>query len=237
MFKSFKHFVRGLVPVKLRNFLSQQEGDQYSTKVYSQEGEDILLKRIFDHSPPGFYVDIGAHHPYRFSNTKLLYDLGWKGINIEPNPDVADLFKATRPRDLNLSLGVSATNSTISYYRFSHPALNTFSKEVMESKKQNLVDSLQIKTQRLEEILDEHLSSGQKIDLMTLDTEGLDMEILGSNNWSKYRPKYLIVEVAPGTVEDLLNDPMHLFLKDKGYSCYSKLSRSALYVDNDAAIS
>lgn len=235
--KSIKQTARNLVPRLLRNFLAHQEGDQYITKVYSQEGEDILLKRIFDHSPPGFYVDIGAHHPYRFSNTKLLYDLGWKGINIEPNPDVVDQFNEARPRDLNLSLGVSAENGMLNYYRFSHPALNTFSKEVMESMKQHLVDTLKIKTQRLEEILDKHLSDKQKIDLITVDAEGLDLEILSSNNWSKYRPEYLFVEVNAGTVEELLSDPMHLFLKDKGYCCYSKLSRSALYVNEDSLTS
>ena len=50
---------------------------------FSQEGEDLLIDRMFDGQSVGFYVDVGAHHPTRFSNTYLLYLRGWRGINID----------------------------------------------------------------------------------------------------------------------------------------------------------
>lgn len=59
---------------------------------YSQEGEDVILARMFEHQSPGFYVDIGAHHPRRFSNTRLLAEKGWTGINVDPLPGVMKLF-------------------------------------------------------------------------------------------------------------------------------------------------
>ena len=61
-------------------------------KTYSQEGEDIILKRYFENRKNGFYVVIGAHHPYRYSNTALLREMGWSGINIEPSPDLIEKF-------------------------------------------------------------------------------------------------------------------------------------------------
>jgi len=59
-----------------------------SLKSYSQEGEDLILLRIFEKKRIGFYVDVGSHHPFRFSNTYLFYRLGWRGINIDANQEV-----------------------------------------------------------------------------------------------------------------------------------------------------
>jgi hypothetical protein len=55
------------------------------TNSYAQFREDTILDRFFKKST-GFYIDIGANHPDRFSNTKKFYKKGWSGINIEPNP-------------------------------------------------------------------------------------------------------------------------------------------------------
>ena len=58
----------------------------FSVRSYSQEGEDMILRRIFGDKRLGFYVDVGAHDPRRFSNTYYFYKRGWRGINIEPRP-------------------------------------------------------------------------------------------------------------------------------------------------------
>ena len=53
----------------------------------------FFLYRIFEECKSGFYVDIGAHHPKRFSNTYFFYKRGWSGITVEPNSDAIKLFK------------------------------------------------------------------------------------------------------------------------------------------------
>ena len=78
--------------IEIRNKLF----DGFALKSYSQEGEDMVLSRIFSDKNKGFYVDVGAHHPIRFSNTYKFYKLGWHGINIEPNPDSFNLFTMYR---------------------------------------------------------------------------------------------------------------------------------------------
>lgn len=231
MWTNIKSLIRKIVPQKAADFLAYKPGDENASKTYSQEGEDILLYRIFYHEKPGFYVDIGAHHPFRFSNTKILYDFGWHGINIEPNPDVAGLFSKWRPRDINLSMGVSPEKSQIEYFRFDQPALNSFSEEVKNRLLPRLKDTMLIETLPLSDILKKNLEPGQMIDFMNVDAEGMDMEILQSNDWEKYRPRSIMVEVQFSIIEDLIESEMHLFLTEKGYSCYSKLSRSAFYVD------
>jgi hypothetical protein len=73
---------------------------------YSQNGEDIILQSLFPREHTGFYVDVGAHHPYRISNTYLLHQQGWSGINIDPNPETIAFFNRARPKDININIGV-----------------------------------------------------------------------------------------------------------------------------------
>ena len=69
---------------------------------YSQDGEDKLLVEYFNFKKEGFFIDIGCHHPKRFSNTYLLHKRGWSGINIDANPWTIFLFNIFRGKDINL---------------------------------------------------------------------------------------------------------------------------------------
>jgi hypothetical protein len=98
MRKSIKTFI----PDPIKGIIRQVKSaflDGYATKSYSQEGEDMILNRIFEGKCQGFYVDIGAHHPRRFSNTYFFYKHGWTGINVEPNPDVVRIFTPFPPEN------------------------------------------------------------------------------------------------------------------------------------------
>ena len=74
---------------------------------YSQNGEDVILKRIFGDKKTGFYIDIGASHPEFLSVTKHFYDQGWSGLNVDPIKKTIDCFTKDRPRDLNLTLAIA----------------------------------------------------------------------------------------------------------------------------------
>ena len=74
---------------------------------YSQEGEDIILRHIFGDQTKGFYVDVGAHHPKRFSNTCYFYDRRWQGINLDTLPGSMWFLQKLRPRDKNLEIAIS----------------------------------------------------------------------------------------------------------------------------------
>ena len=96
-----KIYQRYLKPLQINYFESS------GTRIYSQEGEDILIERMIGKKKKGFYIDIGAHHPYRFSNTYYFYKQGWSGINIEPNVEHFRYFLKHRKRDINLNKGLS----------------------------------------------------------------------------------------------------------------------------------
>ena len=193
---------------------------------YSQEGEDMVLKRIFDNQTNGFYIDVGAHHPKRFSNTYNFYLKGWKGINIDAMPRSMDLFDKIRPRDINLELGVGQKEQELNYHIFNEPALNSFSKELSEirDKAQDsyfIKDVIKVEVKPLNKILDTHLINNE-IDFLNVDVEGLDLDVLKSNDWSKYRPKFVLVEILSSSLHNIDKDPIFQLMKEKKYIIFSK---------------
>ena len=99
---------------------------------YAQWGEDVVIDTILRKIDRGFYVDVGAYHPMHYSNTFRLYKRGWRGINVEPNPNAKFLFSLHRPRDTHVTGGVSTDTKTCPYYVFNHQSCNTFSEEQKE---------------------------------------------------------------------------------------------------------
>lgn len=200
--------------------------DIYAIKSYSQEGEDMILRRIFEGQERGFYVDVGAHHPRRFSNTYFFYRQGWKGINIEPNPDAIHAFRSDRPGDTNLQLGVSDRIENLTYYLFDEPALNTFDKDIVETRLSTtpykLVQTIEVPVERLEGILRKYLPENQIIDFLSIDVEGLDFVVLQSNDWKLFRPKCVLVEVLGMSLEGVMNDKIVQFMMIQGYDLFAK---------------
>jgi hypothetical protein len=101
------------------------------------------LISYFNRGKKGFYVDVGAHHPLRFSNTYLFYKKGWRGINIDATPGSMKLFNKIRPEDTNIESPVSNTHRKMSYYIFDEPALNSFSSKL--SKKGLITQSIKLR--------------------------------------------------------------------------------------------
>jgi FkbM family methyltransferase len=198
----------------------------YGVRAYSSEGEDLILKRIFNKKQKGVYIDVGAHHPFRVSNTYLLYKQNWTGINIDPMPGSKALFDKHRPKDINLEIGVSEAKQQHTYFIFNETALNTFSpekvKEYTQSGKYRVIAEKKIDTWPLADILDKYLAKDVAIDFLTIDAEGLDLEVLRSNNWDKYRPAYVLAESPPFEVFHTDSSELCQFMQQVGYSMFAK---------------
>lgn len=205
----------------------------YSSKSYSQEGEDIVLNRIFEKNTSGFYVDIGSHHPIRFSNTYLLYKKGWHGINVDAMPGSKNLFDTLRPRDINIEAGVSNKREDLTYYAFNESALNGFSREISQKRnklgKYHIVFTKKIKTTTLADLLEKNMPDNMDIDVMSIDVEGLDFEVIKSNNWDKFRPKLILVEILNSTLEDLSDNKIYAYLLEQNYILYAKLMNTFIF--------
>ncbi|MGY2133418.1 FkbM family methyltransferase [Hymenobacter sp. HD11105] len=208
--------------------------DSFINLSFAQEGEDLVLFRLLNGKLNGYYVDIGAHHPFRFSNTYKYYLSGWSGINIDPLPYSMDLFKKYRSRDVNLEIAILKDPlKEVTYYMFDEPALNTFNKDLaLERNKDTpykLEKEVSIKPYRLSDVLDEYLPDGQQIDFLSVDVEGMDLEVLESNNWNKYKPSYIIAESVSSTLEEDFNSNMSIYLFNLGYKLVSKTANSIIY--------
>ena len=233
--------IKKLTPLFIKNFLRRVQSfltwDPWINYSYSQEGEDMVLKRIFENKI-GFYIDVGAHHPKRFSNTYLFYKKGWKGINIDALPGSMKLFNKIRPRDINLEIGVAEAEDVLNYYVFNEPALNTFSEELSNGiidkcKNQYFIkEVIKVKVKRLDKILDSYLHNNE-IDFLNIDVEGLDYDVLKSNNWNKYRPKCVLVEILDSSLHNLNNHPIVNFMKQKDYCIYAKQMNTVFFMNND----
>lgn len=211
---------------------------RYAQLSYSQEGEDRILESLLEELPKdyrGFYVDIGAHHPWRFSNTFLFYQKGWKGINVDATPGSMQPFHRYRRKDVNLEFGIGPKAGQITFYCFNDPALNTFDEGIAASRdgKHNyrLLHKSPVDVLTLEMLLDKYLPAGQNIDFLSIDVEGLDLMVLESNNWMKYKPLYVLVE-EPLHGED--RSPV-TFLEQHGYSVVAKTPRTVFLKKSGSA--
>jgi FkbM family methyltransferase len=213
--------------------------DPYVHLAYSQDGEDMILRRLFEGQKQGFYIDVGAHHPYRFSNTCYFYRRGWRGINIDPNFDGIEAFRRGRPSDLNICVGVSDTANSLDFYVFNEPALNTFDAAVAAERARlpgyRLLETRSVAVRRLDDILCEHLPSDQQIDFLSIDVEGMDLTVLRSNDWRRFRPRFMLVEAHERTVFAAENDPINVFAVAVGYRLIAKTLNTLIYEDGSNA--
>lgn len=169
---------------------------QFIRSSYSQKGEDLIIDRILRYKKNGFYVDVGAYDPNRFSNTKRFYLRGWCGINIEPNIKNYEKFVNNRPRDINLNIGIGTEERTRVFYNFIPDTLSTFSREEAEKYQEQgyrLIEVKKIRMTTLKSIFEQYCGN-KYIDFISIDTEGFDLEVLKSNNWRRYRPQLVCIE-------------------------------------------
>lgn len=209
--------------------------DVFAIKSYSQEGEDMLLNRMFEGKRQGFFVDVGAHHPRRFSNTYFFYKRGWTGINVEPNPAMFRLFRSERLRDINLQCGVGEKEGKCKYYLFDEPALNTFDDAVAQSRLDRtpykIVSEASMEIFRLDNILKQHLPAGQHIDFLSVDVEGMDLSVLKSNDWALFRPTCVLAEALDTDFEDTGANEISIFMRAQQYRLFAKSYNTIIFRD------
>lgn len=167
---------------------------------FSQNREDLIIKGFFPDIAEGTYVDAGANDPVIDSVTKLLYDSGWSGINIEPQPKLFSLLEAHRPRDINLNIGVGSGSGMLLFTEFPDASgLSSFDRSVVDRlintdrhPGARTVIERQVPVEPLSTIIPK--SGIQHIHMMKIDVEGYEYEALSGMNWSSVRPELICIE-------------------------------------------
>jgi FkbM family methyltransferase len=206
---------------------------------FSQYGEDVLLSVTLLPRSTGFYVDVGAYHPWKGSNTYKLYLRGWSGITIEPNPQSASDFANARPRDKHVVAGVASEASALTYHRFADGRLNTFSKTQAKTYLDNGSESAgreAVSCLPLQDIIDRY-AAGRPIDLLSVDCEGFDLLALETLDFGRTRPVAILIEDFEA-FDAMYNNgspsPIQRLMSSLDYSAVGQAVFSTLYVDRRA---
>jgi FkbM family methyltransferase len=210
---------------------------------YSQDGEDMLLRPLLLADTPdydnyqGFYIDIGAHHPFRYSNTMHFYEQSWRGINIEPTPAAIELFNQYRDRDINLNIGIGGERGKKTLYQYSDSSFNSFEQHTPEGNGADyeVVGTVEVEIYTLAQTLEQYLPANTAIDFMSIDVAGLDLALLNSNDWDKYRPRFVLVEDVDSNFSKLDASEVYRFLADHNYEIAAKTLRTLIFKQKSPA--
>ena len=205
---------------------------------YAQNGEDIIINSALTEylgvSKPS-YLDIGTYLPVYSNNTYLFYKKGGKGVCVEPDPQNFKKIKNKRRRDVCLNVGIGPENAgSVDYYVMSSKYLNTFKKEDADwhvaRGKQKIEQVQKVPLVSINSILEEHFPKG--VDILSIDTEGYDLEILNSLDFIKYSPKLLCVETlrydASGHQQKVTE--IGELLKQKGYELFADTHVNSIFI-------
>lgn len=205
---------------------------------YAQQGEDLVIMQalgMLGVTKPR-YLDIGAFHPTIGSNTYLAYLAGGHGVLVEPNPPMAKMLADVRPRDTVVNAGVGTGDAEeADYYLIrNRPQLNTFSKAQVDryiAEGGALEGTMAMKLVRIGDLLREHFADG--IDLLSVDVEGLDLEILRSMDDEAPRPTVICVETGVYGTPALVPEVFSL-LAERGYTARGGSMINTVFVDTKA---
>jgi FkbM family methyltransferase len=209
----------------------------YYRKSWSQCGEDLILRYLFDllQIARPSYIDIGAHHPWYYNNTYLFYRHGARGVNVEPDPSLYAGLRRGRRHDVNLNIGIGPHEAEMDFYVMSRRTLNTFSaseaRKYVEQHGLRIVDTRRIGVQTFAQAVDAHM--GRTPDLVSLDVEGLELDILRSIDFSRYRPHVFCVETisyAGGDGSGIKSPQIHALMLQSGYMMYADTYINSIYV-------
>ena len=200
---------------------------------WSQGGEDIGLGMVFRGMKNGRYVDVGAHHPSRFSVTRKLRATGWTGINIDANPELIAAFEKDRPDDINL-WNCIGNQPQYEFTVFKDPAISTVNKDWRKKflgLNQEIESELIVPGRPLHDVFSRYFGDGYP-DLLCIDAEGADLDVLTSARLSKgLGPEWLLLEADP-PLSNIVRTPAVEYALSLGYEVHLILGMSTLLHKN-----
>lgn len=169
---------------------------------YAQNFEDVILARLFSSVEHGTYIDVGANHPVQDSVTKVFYDEGWRGVNIEPMSEYFQLLESFRPDDINIKQCASNVDGeTIQFVEVGGTGLSTgiIARE-NELGEDHQIRTVSVTTCTLNSVWKEHHL--QDVHFLKVDVEGMESNVLEGLDLALFRPWVLIIEsVDSGSLE------------------------------------
>jgi len=173
-------------------------------KNFTVTGVDLLVERFFSNInvDNGIYVDIGCNHPFYNNNTFLLHQKGWSGINVDLDFHSIDMFNYFRPKDVNKQIAVSdKIGEQECFFYHSKSTITPLSSEIHNLRGHNAKEIRRIKIDTLDNIIEHTVYANKKINFLTIDVEGYELNVLKGFNFKKYEPDMVIVEYIDTSIK------------------------------------
>jgi FkbM family methyltransferase len=208
----------------------------FPKKTYSLFQEDLFIKKYFKDRSKGFFIDVGCYHPLDGNNTQLLYKEGWSGINFDINHYSIKLFKYIRKRDTNIHSGISNKKTKLTmYYRKEINMLNTLDKKIAKIHFRNGFKKRNVQVNTLNFFISKYFKKLKKIDFLNIDVEGVELNVLKSLNFKRYKPQLICIEIHNSknmydtNYDYLKSNEIYKYLINKKYNLVWKKKYSFIF--------
>ena len=213
-------------------------------KSYSFGGMDLLINYLYKNKFNGVYIDVGCNHPIVGNNTFLLYQKGWSGINIDLDSNIIEMFNYFRPKDCNVNSAVSnSEKETDLFFYHERSAINTISKEVHNSRKNKAIEIKKIRSNTLDSVINDSPYFDKKINFLSIDVEGNELNVLKGFNLKKYYPEVIVIEYLDLKMKELefhnqdinriINSEIYKYLKSYNYHLVNWLHSDLFFVNDE----
>lgn len=238
LFNHQKHCI--LLGRRLKYFLFKKAYSIFGRNSFSQAGEDMVIDFLLQTigRPVPTYLELGVYDPRNGSNTYKFYIRGAKGVLVEADGSLIENIRDQRPKDKVLHLGVGFDEKTEAvFYVFNEPSISTFDREEALSRQAQgvykIVREDKVPMKSINKLLEEDCDGLP--DILSIDIEGLDLEVLKSWNSGKFPIPIIITETCTYSQnhikgKDEMIVPMML---DKGYFLYADTYINSIFVHRD----
>jgi FkbM family methyltransferase len=213
-------------------------------KSYSIGGIDLLLNYLYKNKFNGVYIDVGCNHPIDGNNTFLLYQKGWSGINVDLDSHAIKMFNYFRPKDYNANIAVSNSEEKVDlFFYHERSTINTISKNVYNSRNKKIKGIKKIQATSLDSIIKNSPYSNKKINLLSIDVEGNELNVLKGFDLKKYYPEVIVIEYLDLVIEKLefynqnidtiINSEIYKYLINFNYHLVNWVHSDLVFVNNE----
>lgn len=211
----------------------------YKSTSYSQAGEDMVVRFLFREMGKKdkiTYLDLGTNTPDYGNNTYWFYKRSGKGVCVEADPTLIRRIKQVRPKDKIINAGVAVSiEREADFYIFDDPAISTFSKEEADfrssSGKNKIRKVARVPLVNINDLIKQNFETFP--DFMSIDIEGLDLEVLKSLDFASLPIPVLCVETCTFSENHVRPKDMSIaeFLLAKGYEAYADTYINTIFVN------